>query len=129
MMMNDRTADIQAIKTAEMDRCEALVAVDFARLDRLFSDDLVHVHSNAMVHGKAQLFAHIDKQRHFRRIERGDLTIRVHGDTAVMTGSMRSEVQVDGKDGVMDGFVTQVLRREDSGWRFISFQLTLKKAG
>jgi ketosteroid isomerase-like protein len=125
--MEQKTADQHAIEAVERERCEALVAVDLERLGALFCDDLVHIHSNAMVHDKAQLLAHVNRQRHFRRIDRGPLNIRVQGDIAVMTGSMRSEVQVEGKDGVMDGFVTQTLRREDGRWQFMSFQLTLAK--
>jgi|SRR5579859_1455440 len=114
------------ILQAERRRQAALVAVDLAELDRLFADDLTHVHSTGLVHDKAQLLRHIDRKRAFISVTRGPLNVRLHGDIAVMTGPMTNRMR--SKDGigeiVLEGFVTQVLRRSEEGWKFINFQLT-----
>jgi ketosteroid isomerase-like protein len=115
-----------AVLEAERRRQAALVAIDLAELDRLFADDLTHVHSTGLVHDKAQLLRHIDEKRAFISIMRGPLNVRLHGDIALMTGPMTNRMR--SKDGsgeiVLEGFVTQVLRRTEDGWKFISFQLT-----
>lgn len=123
--------DRKQILDAERRRQEALVAVDIEALDALFADDLVHVHSVGLVHDKKALLEHIARRRGFVAIERGTLQIRIEGDIAVMTGRMLSRMHAMHGEGevLMDGFVTQVLRRCGNDWKFINFQLTLKREG
>ena len=118
--------DSNAILEIERRRRAALVAVDLDELDRLFAEDLIHVHSTGMKHTKAELLRHIEQKRAFLAIDRGDLQIRVEGPIAVITGTMTNRMRSrDGKAEILlHGFVTQVLRRNDEGWKFISFQLT-----
>ena len=118
--------DSKAILEIERRRRAALVAVDLDELDRLFAEDLIHVHSTGMTHTKAELLRHIEQKRAFLAIDRGDLQIRVEGPIAVITGTMTNRMcSRDGKAEILlHGFVTQVLRRNDEGWKFISFQLT-----
>ena len=115
-----------AVLEAERRRQVALVAVDLAELDSLFDHDLTHIHSTGMVHDKGQLLRHIDQKRAFISVTRGPLQVRIQGDVAVMTGPMTNRMRA--KDGsgeiVLEGFVTQVLRRSEEGWKFINFQLT-----
>ena len=118
--------DSNAILEIERRRRAALVAVDLDELDRLFAEDLIHVHSTGMKHTKTELLRHIEQKRAFLAIDRGDLQIRVEGPIAVITGTMTNRMRSrDGKAEILlHGFVTQVLRRNDEGWKFISFQLT-----
>lgn len=118
--------DSNAILEIERRRRAALVAVDLDELERLFAEDLIHVHSTGMKHTKAELLRHIEQKRAFLAIDRGDLQIRVEGPIAVITGTMTNRMcSRDGKAEILlHGFVTQVLRRNDEGWQFISFQLT-----
>jgi|GEM_PF-737515 len=103
----------------------AVVAVDLAELDAIFADDLVHIHSTGLTQDKQALLAHIERKRGFLQVERGQLDIRVHGDIAVLTGPVRNRMRTaDGGETVLEGVVTQLLRRDKRGWRFIHFQLT-----
>jgi hypothetical protein len=115
----------KAVLEAEDRRRVALVAVDIPVLDALFADDLVHIHSTALVHNKAQLLRYIEERRAFIRIDRGPLAVRIAGDIAVMTGTLVNHMRADGKEFTLRGMVTQVLRREGAAWRFINFQLTV----
>ena len=121
-----QTDEITAVLSIENRRRAALVAVDLEELDRLFADDLIHVHSTGLVHTKTELLRHIDTRRAFLAVERGPLKVRIEGNIAVMTGPMTNRMRA--KDGigeiVLRGFVTQVLRNGSAGWKFISFQLT-----
>ncbi|MEH3036436.1 MAG: nuclear transport factor 2 family protein [Sphingomonas adhaesiva] len=114
-----------AILAAEDRRRAATVAGDIATLDALFADDLVHIHSNALVHDKAGILAHIGARRAFVAIERGPLRVRRYGDVAVLTGRLTNHLTTPDGPRVLDGMATQVLRREDGAWRFVNFQLTL----
>ncbi len=115
-----------AVLEAERRRQAALVVVDLAELDRLFADDLTHIHSTGLVHDKPQLMRHIEQKRAFISVTRGSLNVRIHGDIAVMTGPMTNRMRAKDGNGeiVLEGFVTQVLRRSKEGWKFINFQLT-----
>ena len=119
--------DHRAVLEAEERRRAALVAVDIPALDALFADDLVHVHSNGLVHDKAQLLRHVEANRAFVAIERRDLNVRLCGDVAILTGAMTNRMRRGEEVAVLDGMVTQALRRDGKTWRFMSFQFTLKK--
>jgi ketosteroid isomerase-like protein len=121
-----QTEDMDAVLDAENRRRAALVAVDLKELDRLFAEDLIHVHSTGLVHTKAELLRHIDQKRAFLAVDRGPLQIRIEGDIALMTGLMINRMRAKDGNGeiLLHGFVTQVLRRSTRGWRFIRFQLT-----
>ncbi|AEN13312.1 MULTISPECIES: nuclear transport factor 2 family protein [unclassified Streptomyces] len=107
-------------------RRAALVAVDLPALDAMFDDSLVHVHAPGLTHSKAQLLEHVATRRAYLDSTRGELSIRLVGDVAVMTGRLTNRLRSpEGGERVLGGVVTQVLRRCDDGeWRFLSFQMT-----
>ena len=115
-----------AILKAERLRQEALVALDLAALDKLFADDLIHIHSTGLTHGKADLLRHIERRRAFIAIERGPLDIRIEGNLALMTGGITNHMRAPDDEGeiVLEGVVTQVLRHAEDEWKFIHFQFT-----
>jgi ketosteroid isomerase-like protein len=111
---------------AEALRQQALIDVDMATLDALFAEDLTHVHTTGLLHDKPAIMRHIESRRAFIALKRGPLDVRVHGDMAVLVGSMTNRMRhPDGHEVVLDGVATQVLRREAGHWRFIAFQFTL----
>jgi ketosteroid isomerase-like protein len=116
--------EVKAVLDAEERRRAALVAVDMSALNALFADDLVHIHSTALVHNKAQILKYIEERRAYIQIHRGPLAVRITDDIAVITGTMVNHMRADGKEYTLSGMVTQVLRREAGAWRFINFQLT-----
>lgn len=118
-----------AILQAEQRRQQALVAVDLAELDRLFAEDLIHVHSTGLVHNKSQLLKHIDRKRGFISIQRGPLDVKIENNIAIVTGSITNHMHAKNGDGEieLEGFVTQVLRRTGDGWQFINFQFTPRR--
>lgn len=105
--------DHEAILQTERRRCDAAIAGNMAVLDELFAEDLLHVHSNAMVHNKQELLHHIESRRPYRRIERGELTTRQYGEIAVLSGPLTNHMELpDGTRPILQGFVTQVLRHD-----------------
>lgn len=119
----DVAAQLLAIEAL---RQRALIDGDLATLDELFDDTLLHIHAPGVMMDKAQLLEHTATRRAYLEITRGELTIRVVDDVAVMTGPITNRLRTaEGGERTLTGVVTQVLHREDNGrWRFISFQMT-----
>ncbi|MDQ1034493.1 ketosteroid isomerase-like protein [Streptomyces sp. V3I8] len=115
-----------AILEVEESRQRALLEVDLHTLGDLYDDSLIHTHAPGLTHTKAQLLEHIATRAPYKGAARGELTIRVIGDVAVMTGRLTNRLgSPDGSERTVAGQVIQVLRRcEDGAWRFVSFQMT-----
>jgi uncharacterized protein (TIGR02246 family) len=117
----------QELLKAERSRRDALVADDMAAFALLIADDVTHVHTTGIVHGKAELLGHAGGFLRFIDIERRDLRVRViDEDHAVMTGGMTNIVARRGHDERVEvnAFVTQVWERRDGRWQIINFQAT-----
>ncbi|MFE6760819.1 YybH family protein [Streptomyces sp. NPDC057689] len=114
------------ILAVEQRRQQALLEVDIATLHDLYDDSLVHTHAPGLTHTKEQLLKHVATRAPYKGAARGELTIRLIGDVAVMTGRLINRLgSPDGSERTVAGQVIQVLRRcEDGAWRFVSFQMT-----
>lgn len=114
------------ILQVEERRIKALLAVELDTLDDLYDESLIHTHAPGLTHNKKQLLEHVAVRQAYRGTTRGDLTIRLIGDVAIMTGKIVNRLgSPDGSERVLSGQVIQVLRRcEDGKWRFVSFQMT-----
>ncbi|WP_306207107.1 YybH family protein [Actinoplanes sp. RD1] len=117
---------IAEILAVEDRRRRALIDVDLDTLDELFDDSLVHIHAPGVTHTKAQLLEHTATRRAYLDIVRGELTVRVFGDVAVVTGPITNRLRTSsGGERTLAGVATQVLHRSPGGgWRFVSFQMT-----
>ncbi|MGC5076392.1 nuclear transport factor 2 family protein [Agrococcus sp. DT81.2] len=119
---------VAALRAIEERRLQALLEGDLATLDDLFDESLVHIHAPGLVHSKAQLLEHVATRRPYLGTSRGELTIRVVGDVAVITGDLVNRLRTkEGGERTLGGVATQVLVRADDaalGWRFVSFQMT-----
>lgn len=114
------------ILAVEERRQKALLAVDIDTLDDLFDPSIIHTHAPGITHDKAQLLEHVATRAPYHGISRGELTIRLIGEVAIMTGRITNRLgSPDGTERVLSGQVIQVLRRcKDGRWRFVSFQMT-----
>ncbi len=116
--MADVSAE-QDIQDQERRRCAALTAGDVDALAAIVSDDLVHIHGNGHVDGRADYLAGVENKFIFHRIDRGDLDIRVYGDCAVVVGPLEQTVQVRGIDKLNEikAIVSQTWVRTAGQWR------------
>lgn len=119
-------ADILALLALETQRQQALVAGDRQCLAGLLADDLIHIHSTGMVHGKAEFLEHVVKMGGFVAIERPTPDIRLLGDIAIISGETRNIVRSlhDGAERARHGYSTLVLRRSLQGWQIVLSQMT-----
>lgn len=113
----------------ETRRCNAISVGDIDALARMLSEDYVHVHMNAAVDDRNGHLQAIAKRP--RRVERGEINVRVFGDLAVLMGEQINFMQqADGSMRRVCAYCQQVVLRNAGVWRFVSFQLTpIDRAG
>ncbi len=68
--------DREAILAAEAQRRAALIAVDTEILEKLFTKNYLHVHTNGMVHHKQTLINYVKEKQHYLTFERGPIDIQ-----------------------------------------------------
>ena len=115
----------EELSTFEQEFTQAVAANDAAAIGRLVADDWVIVDADGTV---------IDRSRFISAIESGalthesmestDLEVRVHGDTAVVTGITTSKGQYLGEGFTTRERATDVLVRLDGRWLCVFSQLT-----
>ena len=115
----------EELSTFEQEFNQAVAANDAAAIGRLVADDWVIVDTDGTV---------IDRSRFISAIESGalthesmestDLEVRVHGDTAVVTGITTSKGQYLGEGFTTRERATDVLVRLDGRWLCVFSQLT-----
>jgi ketosteroid isomerase-like protein len=109
------------VAALEESRRAALAAGDVEALSDLIADDYIHVHATALIHDKAAMLNHVRKSP--RTVAPRTPKIRVYGD---FTGEMVNIAP--GSGGAEPSrtrlYATQVARKIDGKWKFISFQTT-----
>ena len=110
----------------ERRRCTAIGTGDLKALSDVLADDYLHVMGMGIVKDKA---SYIETIRNGPRTpERGELRVRLYGDTAVITGDLLNRIGAPGQPTrIIDTVVTQVAVKSDGRWRFVSFQITPKR--
>lgn len=110
----------------ERRRCVAIGAGDLNALSDVLADDYTHVMGMRVIKDKA---SYIETIRNGPRTpERGNLRVRLYGDTAVIVGDLLNRIGAPGEPArVIDTVVTQVAVRSAGRWRFVSFQITPRR--
>lgn len=110
---------------AERARYAAQTANDFGAMERLFGDDLVYIHSNALVDTKA---SYIESMRsgavRYRTMTPGETRVRCYGGLAIITGTTSLAVTVQGEDRTLDLAFHAIWARRAGGLQFVSWQST-----
>lgn len=116
----------QHILHLESERCRALVQRDVQALAALMDDRLVHVHATGKVDDKAQYLAMVSGHIDFLSVERADMRVRVHGDTAIASGRLEQAIVLreSGEQRLMRAYATQVWIRSEGAWRQCAFHAT-----
>jgi Domain of unknown function (DUF4440) len=114
--------DSAALLELETRRLKAMNESDPAALSELLAADHVHVMANGIVTDKAGAAATLRSVP--RVVEPREPKIRIYGDTAVMTGPQVNHERINGEPRIVRLFVTQVARRIDGRWKFVSMQAT-----
>ena len=110
---------------AEDARYTAQTSRDFAALQQLVGDDLVYIHSSAIVDDKA---SYIDTQRAgtviYRTMRRSEVTVRTYGCLAIITGLGNFDVTVKGEELAVQIRFHSIWAKRAGGVQFVSWEAT-----
>lgn len=109
------------VRCAERALYDAMIARDFAALERILDPDLAYVHSTAVTESRAQYLAGVARGLYeYEHIETPDARIRVYGEVALIDGVCDMRVGVTGapKESIRLLFLL-VWRNSGDGWRLV----------
>jgi ketosteroid isomerase-like protein len=106
-------------------RIEAMVAADVKTLGEILRDDLTYIHSSGQLETKAQVIDEIATGKlKYRAIVPSEQTVRVLGDSALMTGRAQIKATSGGKPLGFWVRFTEVWVRTEGNWRLAAWQST-----
>ena len=110
---------------AEDARYAAQTGDDFDALQKLIGNDLVYIHSSAVVDTKA---SYIESQKSgavkYRVMRRSDTRVRTYGCVAIITGLGNYDVTVKGQDLAVEIRFHSIWAKREQGLEFISWEAT-----
>lgn len=119
--------DIAAVAALDTEYQAAVKANDAAGMSRILADDFILVIGNGAVSNKADLLKEAeDRVRTYTHQEDSERTVRVWGDTAVVTA--RLWMQGERKDGTPFDYslwFSDTYVRTAMGWRYVFGQASL----
>ena len=118
----DSVAVIRALEAADN---EAIFHGDVAAVEKMTSEDHTFITPRGMLLTRAQMLDGVANGafgNEYREVY--DLSIRIYGDAAVVTGRTRLTRQEGGKDYSDAYRFTRVYVRQHGGWRAVAWQAT-----
>jgi Domain of unknown function (DUF4440) len=106
-------------------RYAAQMGDDFGAMQKLIGDDLVYIHSSAVVDNKT---SYIDSMKSgavkYRVMRRSDVTVRTYRCIAIISGLGNFDVTVKGQDVAVEIRFHSIWAKRDNGLQFISWEAT-----
>jgi ketosteroid isomerase-like protein len=103
---------------------DAMIDVDFDTLDKLLSDDLQFIHSDATVHSKAAYFQALRDRYDYRKIENVNATFHGYAGAATVLADVAITGVSNGNETQSRMRVAYVWVEEPQGWRLVLRQAT-----
>jgi len=117
-------SESEALKVAQ-EWASLVSEADVAGLQKLLSDNYIHIHATGLVESKAQFIEALNSgSRKYDPIKIEDLSVRIFGSTAVVTGKFNLKAFARGKTIVGVNRFGLVLVKKQSGQQVVSFQAT-----
>jgi hypothetical protein len=114
---------IALINELENRRYRALCEADVRALDELLDEKLIYVHATGARDTKATYLEGIRSRKWvFRRLERAEDEVLLHGSCAVMIGRLTVDLDVNGVARALNNRFTNVWVNGNSGWRMVAWQ-------
>ena len=121
------TDDETQLLTVEQEWCNAYLHSDVDYLSRLLADDFIFTNDHAETNDKAQELQQArDRTVHYTVFENHDMTVHLHGDTAVVTGRTRFKgtVAATGKPAEAEVQFTDVFARLQGRWHAVAVHVS-----
>ncbi len=121
-----RAAEVELDVAAAQDRrIAATIGADVPALAAMMTDDLTYTHSGGVTETKAEFLDALRTGKYvYREILTRDRKIRVHGDTAVVSGPCHVVIEPGGKRTELDLYFTELYVKEGGQWRMALWQAT-----
>ena len=114
--------DVAELKKLDLERCKATTEQNIPALERLLREDYIHIHTSGGFQNKKEFLEGVRTNQ--REMLRGnDVTVRVYGDAAVMTGTQWNRAPAY---GLLEMFITEVWVKENGAWKMQLFHATTK---
>lgn len=123
--MENKIEAQQAVLAAHEKRRVATLHGDADAVASMMTEDLTFTHANAVVETKAQFVEALKTRRlQYQSITDEDTTVRVHGNTGVVSGTCR--IVVDASGSLIDIRVrfTELWVKEGESWQMILWHAT-----
>lgn len=115
----------EEIRRLESRRLRAMMDANTAVLDRILADDLTYTHSNGAVDTKASFLAALKSGKlTYESVTTHEVRVRVHGESAVVTGRGAMKVKAGDRELDMAVRFTDVYAKRDGRWQMIAWQST-----
>ena len=112
----------QEIRQVEGKRREALLRSNTTALDEIFADDYIVTNQSGQVQTKAQMMSALKSGAlKFESVVEDDVSVRVYGRAAVVTG--RATSKHEGRDTTQVRF-TRVYVKRQGRWQAVAYQVT-----
>ncbi len=99
---------------------DTMVKGDAAALNAMLADDW-RVTGSEGTHDKASVLAEIKAGTlKYLVMDKSKLEVRVYGDAAVVTGTIRAKIAVDGRELMSTDLFTEVLVKKDGKWQCVT---------
>ena len=113
-------SDAAAIKALELKWTESYKQRNIDILSSLLAEDFTITIEDGSVYSKAGYISHsADSKVHVQVAELSDLKVRLHGDTAIVTGAYHEKGESDGKPYEYHDRLTDVWVKVGNGWRVL----------
>jgi len=119
--MSHGDEDAAELIALETERCRAISELDLPALEKILADDLTHTHITGHTEDKAAYLAGLSGRQ--RKTTRGDLSVRIYGDAAVMTGALINEFPAAAGNVAVRPEIQalQVWVRSGGTWQMVAF--------
>lgn len=101
----------------------AIVARDIATLDRLHAADFTYIEGTGRVLDKAETLRSYE-ETHFRELTYDNLSVRLYGDAAVVTGLGRAVIDRAGVAAEMSARINRVQILRGDRWEVVLYHVT-----
>lgn len=124
---DDKKDDKKIVAALDIRYQAAVQQSDADAMDRILADDFVLVTGSGKLFTKADLLAEArDGHLHYERQEDTDQTVRVWGDTAVVTAKLFAKGADDGTPFEYAVWFSDTYVRTPAGWRYVFGQSSLR---
>ena len=114
---------VAAVEHAVNDLKDAMISGDSAKLAAIVADDLTYGHSGGSIQDKAAfIHSFVDGSSDFVTIDLSKQTVRIYGNTAVVTHFLNATSNDKGVPGTVALSVLTVWVKEKGSWKLVARQ-------